>query len=75
MWPMLRLSLEFLLLFLVALWDRKFPGLPVRKGAYPNPLWLPVLVLSLQYGLGRRNNRRVVGLCAPVYHLCSRARG
>src|SRR5450432_2216003 len=38
-WPMLRLSLEFLLLFLVALWIANFL-VAGTEGAYPNPLWL-----------------------------------
>jgi hypothetical protein len=50
-WPTLRLSLEFFLLFLIALWIANFL-VAGTEGAYPNPLWLPVLALSLQYGLG-----------------------
>ena len=45
-----RLSIEFALLFAVALLLKQFLGGP--SGApYPNPLWLPVIVLSLEHGL------------------------
>ena len=50
-WSMLRLSLEFLLLFVVAFWIANFL-LAGTGGTYPNPLWLPVVVLSIQHGLG-----------------------
>lgn len=46
----IRLSIEFALLFAVALLLKQFLG----NGAgapYPNPLWLPVIVLSLEHGL------------------------
>src|SRR4051812_15535725 len=49
--PIVWLSLEFLLLFVVALWFANIV-LPGVSSAYPNPLWLPVVVLSVQHGLG-----------------------
>ena len=47
----LRLVFEFVLLFALAMWLNGW-GMPGTKALNPNPLWLPVLVLSLQYGLG-----------------------
>ncbi len=45
-----RIAIEFALLFAVALVLKQF--LPSGNGApYPNPLWLPVIVLSLEHGL------------------------
>jgi hypothetical protein len=49
-WARLGLGFEFLLLFAIALWVT-YSILPGHGGAYPNPLWLPVVVLSLQHGL------------------------
>lgn len=50
-WPRLRLGFEFALLFAIAGW-LGHSILPGMGGVYPNPLWIPVVVLSLQYGLG-----------------------
>lgn len=47
----LRLGAEFVLLFALAL-AAKYWGMPDVAGVLPDPLWLPVIVLSLQYGLG-----------------------
>ncbi|HEY1365239.1 MAG TPA: hypothetical protein VGF60_23550, partial [Xanthobacteraceae bacterium] len=47
---MLRVGFEFALLFAVAVLTRQVLVL-LAGGSYPNPLWLPVIVLSLQYGL------------------------
>ena len=54
----LRLVTEFALLFAVALL-LKHVLLAVASGPYPNPFWLPVLVLSLQHGMA-------AGLAAAV---------
>jgi hypothetical protein len=43
-----RLSIEFLLLFGIAVVLKQFV---VTGTNYPNPLWLPVVVLSLEHGL------------------------
>jgi hypothetical protein len=43
-----RLSFEFALLFGIALGAKQILA---ASGPYPNPLWLPVIVLSLQRGL------------------------
>jgi hypothetical protein len=48
---MLRIAFEFALLFGIAVLARQVV-VAVSNGAYPNPLWLPVIVLSLQHGLG-----------------------
>ncbi len=45
-----RLAIEFVLLFGVAMLLKQFV-LTGSNGPYPNPLWLPVIVLSLQHGL------------------------
>jgi len=55
---MLRIAVEFALLFGIAL-IAKLAVAAASPGAYPNPLWLPVIVLSLQHGLG-------AGLAAAV---------
>jgi hypothetical protein len=44
----LRLAVEFLLLFAIAIGLQQFI---VTGSGYPNPLWLPVVVLSLEHGL------------------------
>jgi hypothetical protein len=54
----LRLVTEFALLFALALL-LKHVLLAVASGPYPNPFWLPVLVLSLQHGMA-------AGLAAAV---------
>jgi len=46
----LRVVFEFGLLFGVALLTRQLL-VAANVGSYPNPLWLPVIVLSLQHGL------------------------
>ena len=46
----IRLSIEFALLFAVALLLKQFLG-GTSGAPYPNPLWLPVIVLSLEHGL------------------------
>ena len=46
----LRLALEFALLFGVAVLAKQVL-LALVSGPYPNPLWLPVIVLSLQHGM------------------------
>jgi hypothetical protein len=43
-----RLSIEFVLLFAIAVALQQFV---VAGTSYPNPLWLPVVVLSLEHGL------------------------
>jgi hypothetical protein len=48
---LLRIAFEFALLFGIAVLARQ-ALVAVSSGAYPNPLWLPVVVLSLQHGLG-----------------------
>jgi hypothetical protein len=50
-WPSMRLGVEFALLFTAALLLTHWV-LPGMSGTYPSPLWLPVIFLSLQYGLG-----------------------
>ena len=45
----LRLGIEFLVLFALSLLFAH-AVLSVASGTYPNPLWLPVIVLSLQHG-------------------------
>jgi GAF domain len=51
-WPsMLRIAFEFALMFGIAIVAKQVL-VAVSNGAYPNPLWLPVIVLSLQHGLG-----------------------
>jgi len=55
---MLRIAVEFALLFCIALLA-KLAVAAASPGAYPNPLWLPVIVLSLQHGLA-------AGLAAAV---------
>lgn len=47
----LALAFEFLALFALAMWLNT-SGVLAGKSAAPDPLWLPVVVLSLQYGLG-----------------------
>jgi hypothetical protein len=47
---LLRITFEFALLFAIAL-VAKLALSAVATGAYPNPLWLPVIVLSLQHGM------------------------
>ena len=47
---MLRIGFEFALLFGLALAAKHILA-ATGTGSYPNPLWLPVIVLSLQYGL------------------------
>lgn len=46
----LRLALEFALLFGAAVLAKQVL-LALVSGPYPNPLWLPVIVLSLQHGM------------------------
>ncbi|MFL6798702.1 MAG: hypothetical protein ACJ8F3_14925 [Xanthobacteraceae bacterium] len=47
---LLRISFEYALLFGIAVVAKiALPGLV--SSAYPNPLWLPVIVLSLQHGI------------------------
>ena len=48
---MLRIGFEFALLFGIALAAKQFIA-AAGTGSYPNPLWLPVIVLSLQHGMG-----------------------
>jgi hypothetical protein len=48
---MLRIGFEFALMFGIAVLAKQ-ALVAVSSGAYPNPLWLPVIVLSLQHGLG-----------------------
>ncbi len=55
---MLRMVFEFTLLFGIALLAKQIL-VSVSPGPYPNPLWLPVVVLSLQHGLA-------AGLAAAV---------
>ena len=47
---MLRIGFEFALLFTIAVLAKQVLVAP-SPGTYPNPLWLPVIVLSLQHGL------------------------
>jgi polysaccharide biosynthesis protein PelD len=54
----LRIAVEFAFLFCIALLA-KLAVAAASPGAYPNPLWLPVIVLSLQHGLA-------AGLAAAV---------
>jgi hypothetical protein len=54
----LRLAFEFALLFAIAVGARQVL-IAASPGSYPNPLWLPVIVLSLQHGLA-------AGLAAAV---------
>jgi hypothetical protein len=46
----IRIAFEFALLFAIALAARQALT-AVAGGSYPNPLWLPVIVLSLQHGM------------------------
>jgi hypothetical protein len=46
----LRLGSEFALLFGIAVLAKQLLAAAI-PGSYPNPLWLPVIVLSLQHGL------------------------
>jgi len=46
---MLRIALEFFLLFAATMAAKELLG--GASAPYPNPLWLPVMVLSLQHGL------------------------
>src|SRR5262245_48484422 len=55
---LLRGAVEFALLFSIALVAKQVL-VAVGADSYPNPLWLPVIVLSLQYGLA-------AGLAAAV---------
>jgi hypothetical protein len=48
---MLRIGFEFALLFGIAIAAKEIL-IGTSPGTYPNPLWLPVIVLSLQHGLG-----------------------
>jgi len=54
----LGLAFEFALLFGIAILAKQVLAAAI-PGSYPNPLWLPVIVLSLQHGLA-------VGLAAAV---------
>lgn len=54
----LRISVEFALLFGLAIAAKQIL-VTVAPGSYPNPLWLPVIVLSLQHGVA-------AGLAAAV---------
>jgi GAF domain len=47
---MLRIAFEFALLFAIAV-AAKQALISLAGGSYPNPLWLPVIVLSLQHGM------------------------
>jgi polysaccharide biosynthesis protein PelD len=47
---MLRIGFEFALLFGVAVVAKQIVA-AAATGSYPNPLWLPVIVLSLQHGM------------------------
>lgn len=47
---MLRISFEFALLFGIAVAVKQILA-AAGTGSYPNPLWLPVIVLSLQHGM------------------------
>jgi len=58
---------------LVALWIANFL-VAGAEGAYPNPLWLPVLVLSLQYGLGV-GIIAALSACALQYTIFAPAQG
>jgi hypothetical protein len=44
-----RIGFEFALLFAIAIAAKQ--ALVATGGSYPNPLWLPVIVLSLQHGM------------------------
>jgi hypothetical protein len=58
-WPsMLRIAFEFALMFGIAIVAKQVL-VAAGTSTYPNPLWLPVIVLSLQHGLG-------AGLAAAV---------
>jgi hypothetical protein len=46
----LRVAFEFALLFGIAIVAKQVLA-ATAQGSYPNPLWLPVIVLSLQHGL------------------------
>jgi GAF domain len=48
---MLRIGFEFALLFGIAVAAKQIIA-AAGTGSYPNPLWLPVIVLSLQHGMG-----------------------
>jgi hypothetical protein len=54
----LRIVFEFALLFAIAVLAKHILAAAV-SGSYPNPLWLPVIVLSLQHGMA-------AGLAAAV---------
>jgi GAF domain len=45
-----RITFELVLLFAVAVLAKHILA-ATMSGSYPNPLWLPVIVLSLQYGM------------------------
>ena len=53
-----RIAVEFALLFGIAIAAKQIL-VTVAAGSYPNPLWLPVIVLSLQHGVA-------AGLAAAV---------
>jgi hypothetical protein len=55
---MLRVVFEFALLFGIAIVAKQVLA-AAATGSYPNPLWLPVIVLSLQHGLA-------LGLAAAI---------
>ena len=55
---MFRIAVEFALLFGIAIAAKQIL-VTVAAGSYPNPLWLPVIVLSLQHGVA-------AGLAAAV---------
>jgi hypothetical protein len=55
---MSRIAVEFALLFGIAIAAKQIL-VTVAAGSYPNPLWLPVIVLSLQHGVA-------AGLAAAV---------
>ena len=46
-----RIVFEFALLFAIAVAAKQILAASAA-GSYPNPLWLPVIVLSLQHGMG-----------------------
>lgn len=63
----LRIAVEFALLFAVAAGARQLL-IAASPGSYPNPLWLPVIVLSLQHGLAAGLAAAVIAACLQYWN-------
>ena len=62
----LRIAFEFALLFAIAVLAKLILA-AAATGAYPNPLWLPVIVLSLQHGLAAGLGAAIVAACLQYW--------